>query len=78
MATVGILVVFWVSPVSIFNSDYFMSTSIPIALTLVLGIIFLIVYYGTSHPSRNEETKPDEIDGKTTKRDCRMKYFLME
>ncbi|KAF3822533.1 hypothetical protein GH733_007907 [Mirounga leonina] len=75
LATVGILVVFWISPVSIFNSDYFMSISITVALTLVLGIIFLIVYYGTFHPNRNEETKPDEIDGKAAQRDCRMNPF---
>ncbi|XP_025778701.1 XK-related protein 9 [Puma concolor] len=78
LVTVGISIVFWVCPVSIFNSDYFIPISITIALSLVLGIIFLIVYYGTLHPNRNEETKPDEIDGIAAERDCRMKYFLME
>ena len=43
-----------------------------------LGIIFLLVYYGTLHPNRSEETKLDEVDGKPIQRDCRMKHFLME
>ncbi|XP_077608616.1 XK-related protein 9 isoform X2 [Crocuta crocuta] len=78
LVTLGILIVFWVCSISIFNSDYFIPISIAIALALVLGIIFLTVYYGTLHPNRNEETKPDEIDGIAAERDCRMKYFLME
>ncbi|XP_004280631.1 XK-related protein 9 [Orcinus orca] len=78
LATLGILIVFWSYPLSIFNSDYFIPVSITIALTLLLGIIFLIVYYGTLHPNRSEETKLDEADGKPVQRDCRMKYFLME
>nr|XP_001493017.3 XK-related protein 9 isoform X1 [Equus caballus] len=78
LATLGILIVFWVCPLSVFNSDYFVPLTVSIALTLLLGIIFLIVYYGTLHPNRSEETKPDEVDGKSVQRDCRMKYFLME
>ncbi|XP_004436327.1 PREDICTED: XK-related protein 9 [Ceratotherium simum simum] len=78
LATLGILIVLWVCSLSVFTSDYFIPISITIALTLLLGIIFLIVYYGTLHPNRNEETKPDEIDGQSVQRDCRMKYFLME
>eukprot|EP00069_Balaena_mysticetus_P010860 bmy_06864T0 len=73
LATLGILIVFWFYPLSIFNSDYFIPVSITIALTLLLGIIFLIVYYGTLHPNRSEETKLDEVDGKPVQRDCRMK-----
>ncbi|TKC49292.1 hypothetical protein EI555_013862, partial [Monodon monoceros] len=78
LATLGILIVFWSYPLSVFNSDYFIPVSITIALTLLFGIIFLIVYYGTLHPNRSEETKLDEVDGKPVQRDCRMKYFLME
>lgn len=75
--TLGILIVFWFYPLSIFNADYFIPVSITIVLSLLLGIIFLLVYYGTFHPNRSEETKLDEVDGKPVQRDCRMKYFLM-
>lgn len=78
LATSGILAVFWVCPLSVFNLDYFLPISITVVLTLLLGIIFLIVYYGTLHPNRRKETKPDEIDGKPVPIDCRMKYFIME
>lgn len=78
LATLGVLIVLWVCPLSIFNSDYFIPISIIIALALILGIIFLIVYYGTLHPNKSKERKPDEIDGKPVQIECRMKYFLME
>ncbi|XP_066228537.1 XK-related protein 9 [Saccopteryx leptura] len=78
LATLGILIVLWICPLSIFNADYFLPISFIIALTLLLGIIFLIVYYGTLHPNRNEDTQLDEIDGKLVQIDCRMKYFLMQ
>lgn len=78
LATLGILIVLWACPLSIFNSDYFIPISIIIALALILGIIFLIVYYGTLHPNKSKERKPDEIDGKPVQIECRMKYFLME
>lgn len=78
LVTLGILIVFWFYPLSIFNADYFIPVSITIVLSLLLGIIFLLVYYGTFHPNRSEETKLDEVDGKPVQRGCRMKYFLME
>uniref|UniRef100_A0A8C9PM47 XK-related protein n=1 Tax=Spermophilus dauricus TaxID=99837 RepID=A0A8C9PM47_SPEDA len=78
LTTLGILVGFWVYPLSIFNSDYFVPISITLVLSLLLGIIFLIVYYGAFHPNRSEETKYDETDGRYVQRECRMKYFLME
>ncbi|XP_061294945.1 XK-related protein 9 isoform X2 [Bos indicus] len=78
LVTLGILIVFWFYPLSIFNADYFIPVSITIVLSLLLGIIFLLVYYGTLHPNRSEETKLDEVDGKPIQRDCRMKHFLME
>ncbi|KAM6171785.1 XK-related protein 9 [Erethizon dorsatum] len=78
LATLGILIVFWVYPLSIFHSDYFIAISITIVLSLLLGIIFLIVYYGIFHPNRGKETECDEIDGKSVQKDCRMRYFLME
>ncbi|XP_054548166.1 XK-related protein 9 [Talpa occidentalis] len=62
LATVGILIVFWFFPLSIFNSDYFIAISITIVLSLLFGIIFLIVYYGALHPNR-EEKNFDEVDG---------------
>ncbi|XP_062045536.1 XK-related protein 9 isoform X1 [Lepus europaeus] len=78
LTTLGILVVFWVYPLSIFNADYIRPISITIVLTLLLGVIFLIVYYGIFHPNKTEETEFDEIDGKSVQRDCRIRYFLME
>ncbi|XP_037658279.1 XK-related protein 9 isoform X2 [Choloepus didactylus] len=78
LATLGILIMFWVCPPPVFNSDYFILISITIVLPLFLGIIFLIVYYGIFHPNRREDKKPDEIDGKPVQRDCRIRYFLME
>ncbi|XP_004637596.1 XK-related protein 9 [Octodon degus] len=78
LATLGILIVFWVYPLSIFNLDYFIAISITIVLSLLLGIIFLIVYYRIFHPNRGKETECDEIDGKLLQKDCRMRYFLME
>ncbi|XP_012883889.1 PREDICTED: XK-related protein 9 [Dipodomys ordii] len=78
LATLGILFMFWTYPLSIFNSDYFIPTSVFIVLTLLFGIIFLITYYGNCHPNINEDTKGDEIDGKSVERYCRMRYFLME
>ncbi|EHB08479.1 XK-related protein 9 [Heterocephalus glaber] len=78
LATLGLLIVFWVYPLFIFNSDYFIPISITIILSLILGIIFLTVYYGIFHPNRGKETEYDEIDGKPVQKDCRMRYFLME
>ncbi|XP_007945535.1 XK-related protein 9 [Orycteropus afer afer] len=78
LATLCILIVLWFFPPPIVNSDYLILISITTAVTLLLGIIFLIVYYGTFHPNRSEEKKPDEIDGKLVQKDCRMRYFLME
>ncbi|KAM5281559.1 XK-related protein 9 [Ctenodactylus gundi] len=78
LATLGILIVFWICPLSIFNSDYFIPISITVVLTLLLGIIFLIVYYGIFHPNKNEERKWDEVDGISVQKDCRMRSFLME
>ncbi|KAM9627073.1 XK-related protein 9 [Trichechus inunguis] len=77
LATLYILIAFWVCLPSVFISDYFIIITVIIAFTFLLGIIFLIVYYGIFHPNRSEEKKPDEIDGKPVQRDCRMSYFLM-
>nr|XP_042126670.1 XK-related protein 9 isoform X1 [Peromyscus maniculatus bairdii]XP_042126671.1 XK-related protein 9 isoform X1 [Peromyscus maniculatus bairdii]XP_042126673.1 XK-related protein 9 isoform X1 [Peromyscus maniculatus bairdii]XP_042126674.1 XK-related protein 9 isoform X1 [Peromyscus maniculatus bairdii]XP_042126675.1 XK-related protein 9 isoform X1 [Peromyscus maniculatus bairdii]XP_042126676.1 XK-related protein 9 isoform X1 [Peromyscus maniculatus bairdii]XP_042126677.1 XK-related protein 9 len=77
LGTLGILTVFWAFPLSIFNSDYFIPISATIVLALLLGIIFLTVYYGIFHPNRNAETQYDETDGNSAQRDCRMRYFLM-
>ncbi|XP_040851662.1 XK-related protein 9-like [Ochotona curzoniae] len=78
LITLGILIVFWVYPLHVFSSEYFITISITIILSLLLGITFLIVYYGIFHPNRIEETKFDEVDGKSIQRGCRMRYFLME
>lgn len=78
LGTLGILTVFWVYPLSIFNSDYFIPISAIIVLALFLGIIFLAVYYGVFHPNRYVKTQHDETDGKPAQRDCRMRYFLMD
>ncbi|XP_023401550.1 XK-related protein 9 [Loxodonta africana] len=78
LATLSILIAFWVCPPSIFISDYLLIISITVVLTFLLGIIFLIVYYGIFHPNRSGEKKPDHTDGKPVQRDCRMRYFLME
>ncbi|XP_051014840.1 XK-related protein 9 [Acomys russatus] len=78
LGTLGILAVFWVYPLFIFNSDYFIPISAIIVLSLLLGIIFLIVYYGIFHPNRNTETQHDEVDGKAPQTDCRIRYFLMD
>ncbi|KAK7825054.1 hypothetical protein U0070_014811 [Myodes glareolus] len=78
LGTLGILTVFWAYPLSIFNSDYFIPISATVVLALLLGIIFLTVYYGVFHPNRNIKTQPDEIDGKPAQRDCRIRHFLMD
>ncbi|XP_006860089.1 PREDICTED: XK-related protein 9 [Chrysochloris asiatica] len=78
LATLWILIMFWVCPPIDLNSEYFVIISITTALILFLGIIFLIVYYGNLHPSKSEEKIPDEIDGKPVQKDCRMRHFLME
>ncbi|XP_004697579.1 XK-related protein 9 [Echinops telfairi] len=78
LATLWIFIMFWLCPSSIFNSDELIIVTITTALTLLLGIIFLIVYYGIFHPNRSEENQPDEVDGKLVKKHCRMRYFLME
>ncbi|XP_029409849.1 XK-related protein 9 [Nannospalax galili] len=78
LVTLGILTVFWVYPLSIFNLDYFIPITATIMLSLLLGIVFLLVYYVVFHPNRNAEAKYDEVDGKLVQRDCRMRYFLME
>lgn len=75
LGTLGILTVFWIYPLSIFNSDYFIPISATIVLALLLGIIFLGVYYGNFHPNRNVEPQLDETDGKAPQRDCRIRYF---
>nr|XP_012803184.2 XK-related protein 9 [Jaculus jaculus] len=78
LGTLGILIVFWANPLSLFNADYFIPISVTILLTLLLGIIFLSVYYGSFHPNRKTEAKWDEPDGESVQRDCRMSYFLMD
>ncbi|KAM6215429.1 XK-related protein 9 [Rhynchocyon petersi] len=78
LTTLCVLIVFWVYPPPIFNPYYFIFTSITTILTLFIGMIFLVVYYVTYHPNRREENKPDEIDGNTVPKYCRMSYFLME
>ncbi|XP_013373598.1 PREDICTED: XK-related protein 9 isoform X2 [Chinchilla lanigera] len=78
LVTLGILIVFWLCPLSIFNLYYLIAISITVVLSFLLGIIFLTVYYGIFHPNRGKETECDEIDGKSVQNDCRMRYFLME
>lgn len=78
LGTLGILTVFWTYPLSIFNSDYFIPISAIVVLALLLGIVFLTVYYGVFHPNRIVEAQHDETDGKSPQRDCRMRYFLMD
>lgn len=78
LGTLGILTVFWIYPLSIFNSDYFIPISATIVLSLLFGIIFLGVYYGTYHPNINAGTQHDEPDGEAPQRDCRIRYFLMD
>ncbi|XP_075406953.1 XK-related protein 9 [Tenrec ecaudatus] len=78
LATLWIFIMFWLCPSSILNLDEFIIVTITTALALLLGIIFLIVYYGIFHPNRSEENQSDEVDGKVVKKHCRMRYFLME
>ncbi|CAH6777284.1 XK-related protein 9 [Phodopus roborovskii] len=78
LGTLGILTVFWAYPLSIFNSEYFIPISAIVVLALLLGIVFLTVYYGVFHPNRTVKAQNDETDGQPAQRDCRMRYFLKD
>ncbi|XP_074062917.1 XK-related protein 9 isoform X2 [Macrotis lagotis] len=79
LATVGSLVVFWFCTSPNENQNFFRVITIIIIVTLLLGILFLIVYYTSFHPSKSEEKKIfDEIDGTTPPRACRIRHFLMQ
>ncbi|XP_004679866.1 PREDICTED: XK-related protein 9 [Condylura cristata] len=77
LTIVGILIVFWFFPLSVFNLEYFIIITIIIVLSLFFGIVFLIVYYVALHPN-SEETKFDEVDGNLVEKDYKVKYPLME
>ncbi|XP_006015376.1 XK-related protein 9 [Alligator sinensis] len=49
----------------VINQIHFKAASIIIVLTLVLGIIFLVVYYGLFHPTvyGKQDRASDEVDG---------------
>uniref|UniRef100_A0A8D0DMB6 XK-related protein n=1 Tax=Salvator merianae TaxID=96440 RepID=A0A8D0DMB6_SALMN len=72
------IVVAWVACKPLFNETlHLLSVIIVAAITLVLGIIFLIVYYAFFHPSIYYTQ--DVVDGVQSEREetCRMVHFLM-
>lgn len=78
LITLGILVAFWFSPLSIFNSDFFVPITATLILAYIIGISFLIIYYVAFHPKRREETVFDEVDGGQVQGHCRVKFSLLE
>ncbi|XP_020857754.1 XK-related protein 9 [Phascolarctos cinereus] len=79
LVTLGILAMFWFCMPPDEHQYFFRAVTIIIVGALLLGILFLIVYYTSFHPNRSEEKKVfDELDGRTSPRACRIRHFLMQ
>ncbi|XP_035175661.1 XK-related protein 9 isoform X2 [Oxyura jamaicensis] len=64
LVTVGILLVYWFWKPSVVKEIHFTIVGFLTILSLVLGIIFLVVYYKLFHPSVycKQQTRFDEVD----------------
>lgn len=64
LVTVGILLVYWFWKPSVAKEIHFTIVGILTILCLVLGIVFLVVYYGLFHPTYycKQQTCFDEVD----------------
>ncbi|NXE49014.1 XKR9 protein, partial [Casuarius casuarius] len=84
LVTLGILFVYLFWKPSITKEMYFTIVDILTILSLVLGIIFLIVYYRHFHPTAycRQQTCSDEADGVTGEKDRvevgRFQNFIMQ
>ncbi|NWH27390.1 XKR9 protein, partial [Grus americana] len=84
VVTLGILFVYMFWKPSLIEEIHFIIVSILTILSLVLGIIFLIVYYRCFHPTAycRPQACSDEVDGETGQKDGveigRFQNFIMQ
>ncbi|XP_065524498.1 XK-related protein 9 [Lathamus discolor] len=84
VVTLGILFVYLLWKPSIIKEISFTIVSILTILSLVLGIIFLVVYYRHFHPTAycRPQACSDEVDGEAGHKDrvkiCRFQNFIMQ
>uniref|UniRef100_A0A8B9FHY5 XK-related protein n=1 Tax=Amazona collaria TaxID=241587 RepID=A0A8B9FHY5_9PSIT len=84
VVTLGILFVYMFWKPSIIKEISFTIVSILTILSLVLGIIFLVVYYRCFHPNAycRPQACSDEVDGEAGRKDrvkcCRFQNFIMQ
>ncbi|NXT81204.1 XKR9 protein, partial [Zapornia atra] len=84
VVTVGILFVYVFWKPSIIEEIHFISLSISTILSLVLGILFLVVYYTCFHPTAycRLQACSDEVDGEARQKDRveigRFQNFIMQ
>ncbi|NXK09258.1 XKR9 protein, partial [Herpetotheres cachinnans] len=84
VVTLGILFVYMFWKPSIIKEIHFTIVSILTILSLVLGIIFLVVYYRCFHPTAYCRPQPcsDEVDGEVGQKDrvkiSRFQNFIMQ
>ncbi|XP_001520131.1 XK-related protein 9 isoform X1 [Ornithorhynchus anatinus] len=78
LATAGILFWFWLGGPVPGQWHFFGGVTLAVILTLCLGLVFLVVYYGSFHPNRfPERNGGDEVDGIGPEREPGMRYRLM-
>ncbi|KFV14671.1 PREDICTED: XK-related protein 9 [Pterocles gutturalis] len=84
VVTLGILFVYMFWKPSIIKEIHFTIVSILTVLSLVVGIIFLVVYYRNFHPTAycRRQTCSDEVDGEAGQKDRveigRFENFIMQ
>ncbi|XP_043923086.1 XK-related protein 9 isoform X2 [Protopterus annectens] len=77
LGTTTILCLYWYTKPLCSESAYFPAVSVTVVLTLGLGIICLILYYGFLHPNVTDREQPfDVVDGLLDKKKSRREHFL--
>ncbi|MBN3278615.1 XKR9 protein, partial [Polyodon spathula] len=62
LQTAGVLILFWCQKLSL-TEPVLLAVTITTAVTIILGLICLVLYYLYLHPTKNVPNVADEIDG---------------